>query len=432
MAASLNVLPLSLKAVVTSYILSLAVFIPVSGWIADRFGTRRVFVWAIIIFTLSSLMCGLALNVHMLVAARVLQGVGAALMMPVGRLTIIRTFPKSELLAAMNFVIIPALIGPLLGPLIGGLIVQWLSWRVIFFVNIPVGLVALYLSHRYMPNYFSDVQRPLDIPGLLLFVSGTALMSWVLEIFGEHSLDATLVLFWFIVSIGLLAAYAWHAKRNAYPLLDLALFKIRTFRVSVTGGFVTRLGIGAAPFLLPLLYQLGLGFPAWQAGLLMMPLAIAAIGMKLMSAKILSRLGYRRILMINTIMLGTIMMSFALITTATPIALIVLLSFMLGFFNSLQMTCMNSMAYADISKADASMASTIASSLQQLSMSFGLACGLIVTAWFLDGLPQTNHPAILSAISRAFICLGMLTVLSSLTFKTLRANDGEAVSGAHE
>jgi len=432
MAASLNVLPLSLKAVITSYILSLAVFIPVSGWIADRFGTRRVFNYAIIIFILSSLMCGLSLNVPMLVAARVLQGIGAALMMPVGRLTIIRTFPKSELLAAMNFVIIPALIGPLLGPLIGGLIVQWLSWRVIFFVNIPVGLAALYLSHRYMPNYFSDTQRPLDVRGLLLFVSGTALMSWVLEIFGEHSLDATLVLFWFIVALGLLAAYAWHAKRYPYPLLDLALFKIRTFRVSVTGGFITRLGIGAAPFLLPLLYQLGLGLPAWQAGLLMMPLALAAISMKLISSKILVLLGYRRTLMLNTIMLGMAMMSFALITTTTSMVLIVLLSFMMGFFNSLQMTCMNSMAYADIAKTDTSMAATIASSLQQLSMSFGLACGLIVTAWFLDGLPQTNHPAILSAIHSAFICLGMLTILSSLTFTTLRPEDGEAVSGAHE
>jgi len=432
MATSLNVLPLSLKAVVTSYILSLAVFIPVSGWIADRFGTRRVFSCAIIIFTLSSLMCGLAVNVDMLVAARVLQGLGAALMIPVGRLTIIRTFPKSELLAAMNFVIIPALIGPLLGPLIGGLIVQWLSWRVIFFVNIPVGLVALYLSHRFMPNYFGDEPRPLDIRGLLLFASGTALMSWALEIFGDHNLKAGWVSFWFIISLVLLAAYAWHAKRHAYPLLNLTLFKIRTFRVSVAGGFITRLGIGAAPFLLPLLYQLGLGMPAWQAGLLMMPLAFAAMGMKIFSTRILARLGYRRILMINTVMLGLIMMSFALITTATPIAIIVLLCFMMGFFNSLQFTCMNSMAYADIAKADTSMASTIASSLQQLSMSFGLACGLIVTAWFLDGLPQTNHPAILSAIHRTFICLGVLTILSSVTFTTLHANDGETVSGAHE
>jgi EmrB/QacA subfamily drug resistance transporter len=432
MAASLEVLPLSLKAVVTSYILSLAVFIPVSGWIADRYGTRRVFSYAVIIFTLSSLLCGLAINLHMLVAARVLQGMGAALMIPVGRLTIIRTFPKGELLAAMNFVIIPALIGPLLGPLIGGLIVHWLPWRVIFFVNIPVGIAALYLSHRFMPNYFGDTQRRLDVVGLILFASGTALMSWVLEIFGDHNLSPELCVFWFFVSLTLLFAYGWHARKHAYPLLDLALFKIRTFRVSVVGGFITRLGIGAAPFLLPLLYQLGLGWPAWQSGLFMMPLALAAMGMKMIANRILARLGYRRILMINTVMIGISMASFSLITATTPIVVIVLLGFSMGFFNSLQFTCMNSMAYSDIDKTDSSMASTIASSLQQLSMSFGVACGMLVTAWFLDGLPQSDQPAILGAIHSAFICLGVLTVLSSITFTTLHPDDGENVSGAHE
>lgn len=430
MAESLNVMPLSLKAIVTSYILSLAVCIPISGWLADRFGTRRVFGAAIIIFTLSSLMCGLSMSVPMLVAARILQGAGAALMIPVGRITIVRTFPKSELLAAMNFVIIPALIGPLLGPLVGGLIVHWVSWRVIFFVNIPVGLVALYLSQRFMPNYFSEDQRPLDILGLILFGSGTALMSWVLEIFGENNLDVLLASFWLVISILLLVAYAWHARKHAHPLLDLALFEIRTFRVSVVGGFITRLGIGAAPFLLPLLFQLGLGLPAWQAGLLMMPVAFAAITMKLISRKILAYLGYRRILLINTIMIGISIMSFWFITPGMPMFVIVLLCFMMGFFNSLQFTCMNSMAYADIKTSDSSMAGTIASSLQQLSMSFGLACGLLITGWFLDGLPQTNRPAILSAIHSAFICLGLLTVLSSLTFASLRTDDGETVSGA--
>ncbi|PRC91717.1 DHA2 family efflux MFS transporter permease subunit [Solimicrobium silvestre] len=430
MAASLNVTPLSLKAVVTSYILSLAVCIPVSGWIADRYGTRRVFSYAVTIFTIASILCGLSMSVPMLVAARILQGIGAALMLPVGRITIVRTFPKSELLAAMNFVIIPALIGPLLGPLVGGLIVHWLSWRVIFFVNIPVGLVALYLSHRFMPNYFGEEQRPLDVLGLVLFGTGTALLSWLLEIFGEHSLDSTSVGVLFVVAVVLLATYVWHARQHAYPLLNLALFKIRTFRVSVAGGFITRLGIGALPFLLPLLYQLGLGLPAWQSGLLMMPAALAAMGMKMIASKVLARLGYRRILMVNTVMIGCTISCFSLITPNTPIALIVMLGFTMGFFNSLQFTCMNSMAYADIQITDSSMASTIASSLQQLSMSFGLACGLLITSWFLDGLPQTNHPAILSALHHAFVAMGMLTILSALTFTTLQARDGENVSRA--
>ena len=188
-AASLHVTPLSLKSVVTSYILSLAVGIPVSGWMADRYGTRRVFGTAIAIFTLASVLCGLSLNAPMMTAARLLQGIGGAMMMPVGRLAIIRTFPKSELLGAMNFVIIPALIGPLLGPTVGGLIVHWVSWRAIFFVNVPVGLAALFLVYRYMPDYRGTERRPLDVIGMILFSCGTALLSWLLEIFGEHTLD---------------------------------------------------------------------------------------------------------------------------------------------------------------------------------------------------------------------------------------------------
>ena len=411
--------------------MSLAVGIPVSGWIADRFGTRRVFSYAVAIFTFASVMCGISVNVHMLVVARVLQGLGAALMMPVGRLAIIRTFPKSELLSAMNFVIIPALIGPLLGPLVGGLIVHWLSWRVIFFVNIPVGLTALYLSHRYMPDYFGEQQRPLDVLGLVLFATGTALISWLLEIFGEHGLNPTEIGWLFALALALLAAYGVHAGRHAFPLLNLALFKIRTFRVSILGGFNTRLGIGALPFLLPLLYQLGLGLPAWYSGLLMMPSAIAAMGMKMIATKVLARFGYRKILMLNTVMIGCTISTYALVGMTTPVAAIVLLSLTVGFFNSLQFTCMNSMAYADIKAADSSMASTIASSMQQLSMSFGLACGLLMTSWFLGGLPQSDHPAILSALHHAFVWMGMITILSALTFSTLRVNDGENVSMAH-
>jgi EmrB/QacA subfamily drug resistance transporter len=428
MAASLHVAPLSLKAVVTSYILSLAVCIPISGWMADRYGTRRVFSAAVATFTFASVLCGLSLNVPMLVAARLLQGMGAAMMMPVGRLTIVRTFPKSELLMAMNFVIIPALIGPLLGPTIGGLIVHWLPWRVIFFINVPVGLAAQWLIHRHMPDYRGDGPRPLDVVGLVLFGAGIALLSWLLEVFGEHQIDATSAAILLLVSLSLLAAYAWHARHTRYPILRLALFRVRTFRVAVVGGFITRLGLGGLPFLLPLLYQLGLGLPAWQSGLLMMPATAAAMAMKLISAPILRRFGYRRVLTINTLMIGVTISLFAAVVPATPIALIVLLSLAQGFFNSLQFSSMNSMAYADVKTADSSMASTIASSLQQLSMSFGLACGSLVTAWFLGDLPQSDRAAVTAALHHAFLALGALTMVSSLSFWTLRAKDGESVS----
>ena len=428
MAASLQVTPLSLKAVVTSYILSLAVCIPVSGWMADRFGTRRVFSTAVAIFTFSSVLCGLSINVPMLVAARILQGMGAAMMMPVGRLTIIRTFPKAELLSAMNFVIIPALIGPLLGPTVGGLIVHWLPWRVIFFINIPVGLAAQWLIHRHMPDYHGDGPRPLDVVGLALFGTGAALLSWLLEIFGEHHLDLASTALLFLLAFGLLASYGWHARRTPFPLLRLALFRVRTFRVSVVGGFITRLGLGGLPFLLPLLYQLGLGLPAWQSGLLMMPAAAAAMGMKLISASVLRRFGYRKVLVVNTLMIGATICTFASVTAATPIMLIILLSLAQGFFNSLQYSSMNSMAYADIKTTDSSMASTIASSLQQMSMSFGLACGSLVTAWYLGDLPQSDRAAVTGALHHAFLTMGALTILSSLSFWALRAGDGESVS----
>jgi EmrB/QacA subfamily drug resistance transporter len=428
MAASLHVTPLSLKAVVASYILALAVCIPISGWMADRFGTRRVFGSAVALFTVSSVLCGLALNLPMLVGARVAQGIGAAMMMPVGRLAVVRTFPKWELLKAMNFVIIPALIGPLLGPTVGGLIVHWLSWRDIFFVNVPVGLAAQWLIHRHMPDYHGDAPRPLDVIGLVLFGSGIALLSWLLEIFGEHQIDAAQAGVLLIVSLSLLAAYVWHGERSEHPLLKLALFRVRTFRVAVMGGSVTRLGIGGLPFLLPLFFQLGLGRPAWQSGLLMMPTAAAAMGMKVVAGRILARFGFRQVLILNTVMIGVVIMGWALIGPSAPVIVIVLNGLAMGFFNSLQFSSMNTLAYADIGEADSSMASTMASSLQQLSISFGLACGTLLAGWFLGHVSQHDAGAVVRALHHAFITLGVLTMLSSLSFWRLRPRDGDNVS----
>jgi EmrB/QacA subfamily drug resistance transporter len=427
-AATLQVTPLSLKSVVTSYIISLAVGIPVSGWMADRFGTRKVFGIAIAVFTVSSVLCGLAQNVPMMVAARMLQGLGGAMMMPVGRLAIIRTFPKNELLGAMNFVIIPALIGPLLGPTVGGLMVHWLSWRAIFFVNVPVGLGALYMMYRHMPDYRGDNPRPLDVVGLILFSSGTAILSWLLEIFGEHSLDTTTVILMFVLSVSLIGAYVWHASDVQFPLLRLMLFKVRTFRIAVVGGFITRLGVGGLPFLLPLLYQLGLGLPAWQSGLLMMPAAAAAMCMKLVAPKILARFGYRQVLVVNTVFIGLTIGLFSLVSAGTPMIAIVGIGLLQGFCNSMQFSSMNTLAYADIEPKDSSMASTMSSSFQQLSMSFGLACGSIVTAWFLGRVPQTNQVMVTNAIHHAFLTLAIVTMISAGLFARLRREDGESIS----
>ena len=299
-AAALHVAPLSMKSVLASYTLSLAVFIPISGWMADRFGTRRVFASAIGIFTLGSFLCGISSNIHVLVACRILQGCGGAMMVPVGRLTMVRTFAKSELVRAMSFVAIPGLIGPMLGPIAGGLIVGYFHWRLIFFVNIPIGLVGLYMVYLHLPDYREHTD-PLDVVGLILFGSGVALLSYVLEVFGEHTLSAREILGLLALSIVLLAGYGFHATRTAYPMLRLILFRIRTFRAAVSGSFLTRLGIGGIPFLFPLLYQVGLGFTPIQSGLLMMPQAIAAMSLKLTMPRILARFGYRAVLVSNTL-----------------------------------------------------------------------------------------------------------------------------------
>src|ERR1700734_2286187 len=309
-AHSLQVPPLDMKAVLASYTLSLAVFIPISGWVANRFGTRRVFASAIGVFTLGSFLCGICTNIHLLVACRVLQGCGGAMMLPVGRLTMVRAFAKSELITAMSFVAIPGLIGPMLGPLLGGLIIGYFHWSVIFFVNIPIGLCGLYMVYRHLPNYREKRNYPLDIIGLILFGSGIALLSYVLEVFGETTLSGREVLGLLGISAALLAAYGLHTKRTPHPLLRLKLLAIRTFRVAVSGNLFTRLGIGGIPFLLPLLYQVGLGFSPIQSGLLIMPQALAAMTLKLTMPLILKRFGYRRVLIANTITLGLMIFLF--------------------------------------------------------------------------------------------------------------------------
>jgi len=428
MADSLGTSPLSLKAAVSGYLLSLAVCIPVSGWLAERFGSRRIFLLAVALFTASSMVCGLAVNSTMLIAARILQGIAAAMMIPVGRIAIVRTFPKGELLRAMNFVIIPALLGSLLGPTVGGLIVHWLSWHYIFFINVPVGLLVLWFARRYMPDYRSETPGPLDVRGWLLFVSGVGVLSWLLEIFGEHQLSTGQVLGLLVVSLALLAGYGGHALRVPFPLLRLALLSTRTFRVSVLGGFITRLGAGGMPFLLPLFYQLGLGLPVWQSGLLMAPAAAAAMSMKVISSTMLRRFGYRRVLIANTMLLACTIASYAMIGSGTPIFVIVLIGLLMGLFNSLQYASLNSMAYADIGSAETAMASTMASTMQQMSLSFGLACGSLVTGFYLADLAQTDQVAVTAALHFAFLTLAGLTLLSSLSFWTLRPHDGESVS----
>jgi EmrB/QacA subfamily drug resistance transporter len=431
-AAALHVAPLSMKSVLASYTLSLAVFIPISGWMADRFGTRRVFASAIGIFTLGSFLCGISNNIHELVAFRILQGCGGAMMVPVGRLTMVRTFAKSELIRAMSFVAIPGLIGPMLGPITGGLIVGYFHWRVIFFVNIPIGLIGLYLVYRHLPDYREERTNPLDVMGLILFGAGVALLSYVLEVFGEHTLSTREILGLLALALALLAGYGFHATRTDHPMLRLMLFRIRTFRAAVSGSFITRLGIGGIPFLFPLLYQVGLGFTPIQSGLLMMPQAIAAMSLRLTMPKILARFGYRAVLVSNTLFIGVLILLFSTIGQHTPVWLIVMMVFCYGFFTSLQYTSMNTLVYADIPEEQASSASSIASTMQQMSISFGVASASLVTALFLPDRFRSNPTEFIQGIHHAFYVLGGMTVLSTIVFRELRKSDGAAVSQARQ
>jgi EmrB/QacA subfamily drug resistance transporter len=425
---ALQVAPLSMKAVLASYTLSLAVFIPISGWMADRFGTRRVFASAIGLFTLGSFLCGISSNIHLLVACRVVQGMGGAMMVPVGRLTLVRAFPKSDLIRIMSFVAVPALVAPMLGPIAGGLIVGYFHWRVIFFLNIPIGLAGLVMVYMHLPDYREENMHPLDLEGLILFGTGIALLSYVLEVFGEHTLSAREITGMLAISSALLCGYWLHARGLPFPLLQLQLFRIRTFRAAVNGGLFTRLGIGGVPFLLPLLYQTGLGYTPIQSGLLIMPQAIAAMSMKAIMRRLLGSIGYRGVLVSNTLIIGALLALFTTIGAHTPVWYIVVLAFFYGGFTSLQYTSMNTLVYSDIGEHDTSSASTIASTMQQLAISFGVAVAGLTTAFFLPATSYAEPAEMIRGIHKALWVLAGLTIVSTTVFASLRRDDGDAVS----
>jgi MFS family permease len=340
----------------------------------------------------------------------------------------VRTFAKSELIGAMSLVAIPGLIGPMLGPLLGGLIIGYFHWSVIFFVNIPIGLCGLVLVFRHLPNYREQRNYPLDVVGLVLFGSGVSLLSYVLEVFGETSLSGREILGLLAISAALLGAYGLHTVRTPHPLLRLGLMRIRSFRVAMTGNLFTRLGIGGIPFLLPLLYQVGLGFTPIQSGLLIMPQALAAMTLKLTMPLILKSFGYRRVLIINTVALGLMIFLFSTIEAATPAWAIVSMAFAYGFLTSLQYTSMNTLAYADVNERQASSASTIASTVQQMAVSFGVAAASLAAAFFVPDRMHSTESEMIHGIHLALLVLGGLTIASTIVFNELRTGDGDAVS----
>lgn len=425
-ADSLGESPLRLNVAITSYLISLAVFIPVSGWIADRFGARRVFCTAIAIFTLSSAMCGLSTTLWMMVVMRIMQGFGGALMNPVGRLILLRSFPKDELLSAMAFVSIPALLGPVIGPLVGGFLTSYISWRWIFFVNIPIGVAGIVLALRYIRNFAVPQQPRFDFQGFVIVGLGLALLELALEYTGRHLLSAAAVAGLFAAAAVLLALYMRHALTRADAVLDLNLFLLRTFRVSTVAGGLCRLAIGAVPFLLPLMLQVGFGLSPIQSGSITFIMSIGAIGVKTMATRLARIFGFRSLLLYNATVLGLMVAGMALFEPDTPHWELLLYLLFYGVVRSIQFTNLTALAYADMTPAIMSKGTSMASVLQQLCNSFGVAVAASILAMVV-GRNTTITP---TDFHVAFIVIGLFPVISVLGFLRLKKSDGAEMSGA--
>src|SRR5271170_4778757 len=378
MARSLHEDPIKLNLAITSYLLSLAVFIPISGWMADRFGARTVFRAAIVIFTIGSVLCGLSQSLPQLVAARIAQGFGGAMMVPVGRLIVLKTIPKSELVTAMSYLTVPAVLGPVVGPPIGGFIVTYYSWRWIFFINVPIGMIGFTLVTLYIPNIREDVVFPLDLRGFLLTGLGLAGLVSGFESIGRGVISPSVIMCVMTAGGVCMALYILHARRIEYPIIDLGLMKIPTFSVATLGGGLFRMGIGALPFLLAMLLQVVFGLSPFASGMLTFASAAGALFMKASAAPIIRRLGFRSVLISNGVISAFIMMSYALFRPTTPHGLIVLALLMGGFFRSLQFTALGTLAYADVPNSSMSGASTLSSMAQQLFLSLGVALGAML------------------------------------------------------
>ncbi len=426
-AGALHEDPLHLSLAITAYLLSLAVFIPLSGWIADRYGAKRVFRYAILLFTLGSALCGLSHSVAGLVVARVIQGLGGAMMVPVGRLVLLRKTPKSELVAAMSWLTIPALLGPVLGPPLGGFIVTYASWRWIFFVNLPIGLVGYWLVTRYIDDIPGAATGPLDWRGWLLLGSGLALLVSGFEQLGKQVLDNGAVAAMLLAGAALLAAYVAYARGRRGTILDLGLLKIPTFRVSVGGGTVYRAGIGAYTLLMPLMLQLGFGFSAAASGATTFVSAVGALVMKATAPRVVRRFGFRPLLIGNALLSAVFLIGCGLFGEATPRGLIMAWLLAYGFFRSLEFTCLNTLGFADVPEARMSQATSVSSTAQQLALSLGVGVG----SQLLNSSLALRAGTALAAIDfrYAFLAVALLTASAALGFRRLAADAGNNVSG---
>ncbi len=418
--------PIHLKLALTTYLLTIAVFLPASGWMADRFGARLVFRAAIAIFIAGSALCGLSRSIEMLVFARIVQGIGGSMMVPVGRLVVLRTVQKSELVAALSWLTVPALVGPILGPPVGGFLTTYASWPWIFWINVPVGFLGIALATRYVPDLHGEGKVRFDSTGFALVGLGLALFMTGSTTLGLNLLPLVADAVFIGVGAALLVAYVAHARRSVHPILDLKLFRIPTFWHSVIGGSVFRLGIGATPFLLPLLLQLGFGMTPFQSGSITFATAAGAIVMKFTAPQIIRRFGFRNVLIVNTV-LGAVFTALpAIFVPTTPVTLMVSLLLVGGFFRSLQFTAINALAFADVPHAEMSQATTMTSVAQQIAVSLGITVGAIALQLATNAQGGTITA---TAFWPAFLTVGALTLASVISFWLLAPDAGAEMSG---
>jgi len=428
-ARALGTNPLALKLAVTSYLLALAIFIPASGWMADRFGARNVFRIAIGVFVLGSIGCALSHSLEEFVVARIVQGTGGAMMTPVGRLILLRSIDKRLLVNAMALVTIPALIGPICGPPLGGFITTYASWHWIFIINVPIGLVGVVMATRYVPDLHAEPPAPFDFVGFVLSGLGIGGLAFGLSVMGLAFLPTGVVAALIGVGAVSAAAYVLHARRKAAPILDLRLFKLPTFRASIFGGFMFRLGIGALPFLLPLLLQIGFNLTPFQSGLITFTGALGSMFMKAAVAGVLKRFGYRPVLVYNSLISAAFLAACASFLPGMPFAAMIAILLAGGFFRSLQFTAINTLAYAEIEPQLMSRATTLVSVAQQLALSTGVAVGALVVEITL----RLKHGSTMGAADfpPAFLVVGALTAAASLIFVRLPPDAGAELAGRH-
>ena len=417
--------PIHLKLALTTYLLALAVFIPASGWMADRFGAKNVFRAAMVVFATGSVACALSNGLGSLVCARILQGIGGAMMAPVGRLIVLRTIPKGDMINAIAWLTVPALVGPVLGPPLGGFITTYFNWRWIFWINIPVAVLGFILITRYIPDVREKVSSTFDLRGFLLIGPGLSLFLTGVTLAGLGLVSQQMVVALSLGGAGLLVAYVWHALHDDDPIIDLRLLKIPTYRIAVLGGFLFRTGLGAGPFLLPLLFQTGFGMTAFQSGMMTFATGIGAMFMKTQAASILRRYGFRRVLVANALVAGVFATLPALFTVETPTILITLLFLLGGLSRSLQFTSVNTLAYADVPSERLSRATSFAAVGQELSGSVGVtiaALGLELAQVTMGGssLDPGHFPPV-------FLLIAAVSTSSALLFLRLPKSAGASL-----